>query len=173
MIHEFGKKPKICRLNRPRPPHSTVKPASGSRRARAAKSRGYLDINRTAEAAAGIGAAYLPIFVCVLQVVRLRRPTHTFDAADVYAHGEICLPFIESSIDRNSDAFARNREYPTGLVAQLNDLRGRMTAASAKAAARFAKRGRLPSRERLGLLLDVGDTISGALRLRWVFARKQ
>ena len=66
------------------------------------------------------------------------------------------MPVFESTIDRSSGAFIQNREYMTGLVGQLNQLRDRAAAASAKAAPRFAKRGQLLPRERLGLLLDAG-----------------
>jgi geranyl-CoA carboxylase beta subunit len=66
------------------------------------------------------------------------------------------VPVFESSIDRSSSAFAQNQEHMAGLVRQLNELRERAAAASAKASPRFAKRGQLLPRERLGLLLDAG-----------------
>jgi geranyl-CoA carboxylase beta subunit len=66
------------------------------------------------------------------------------------------VPVFESTIDRHSPVFAQNCEQMTGLVAELDALRQRAAAASAKAEPRFAKRGQLLPRQRLGLLLDSG-----------------
>jgi geranyl-CoA carboxylase beta subunit len=70
--------------------------------------------------------------------------------------GGIKVPVFESTVDRGSDAYGQNHEHMASLVAGLNSLRERAAVASAKAAPRFAKRGQLLPRERLGLLLDAG-----------------
>jgi geranyl-CoA carboxylase beta subunit len=49
-----------------------------------------------------------------------------------------------------------NRRHGETLLAQVRALEARTVAASAKAAPRFAKRGQLLPRERVGLLLDAG-----------------
>jgi len=66
------------------------------------------------------------------------------------------VPRFESRLDTGSAAFADNREHLLSLVAQHDELRARTASASAKAGPRFAKRGQLLPRERLGLLLDAG-----------------
>ncbi len=66
------------------------------------------------------------------------------------------MPRFESRLDTGSAAFADNREHLLALVAQHDELRARTASASAKAGPRFAKRGQLLPRERLGLLLDAG-----------------
>jgi geranyl-CoA carboxylase beta subunit len=66
------------------------------------------------------------------------------------------LPRFESLLDRSGGAFAENRAHMLSLIGQHDELRGRTVAASAKAGPRFAKRGQLLPRERLGLLLDAG-----------------
>jgi len=66
------------------------------------------------------------------------------------------VPVFESSLDRVGEAFAENKAHMLSLLGQLDELRTRTAAASAKAGPRFAKRGQLLPRERLGLLLDAG-----------------
>jgi geranyl-CoA carboxylase beta subunit len=66
------------------------------------------------------------------------------------------VPAYESAVDRGGEAFADNRAHMLALLGQLDELRSRTAAASAKAGPRFAKRGQLLPRERLALLLDAG-----------------
>jgi geranyl-CoA carboxylase beta subunit len=66
------------------------------------------------------------------------------------------VPRFESRLDTEGPAFAENRAHMLALIAQHDELRGRTVAASAKAGPRFARRGQLLPRERLGLLLDAG-----------------
>jgi geranyl-CoA carboxylase beta subunit len=66
------------------------------------------------------------------------------------------MPVFESSLATGSTAYLENREHMLGLLEELRGLRERAPAASAKSGPRFAKRGQLLPRERLGLLLDPG-----------------
>ena len=66
------------------------------------------------------------------------------------------MPVFKSSLDTGSAAYAENRAHLLGLIAQHDALRDRTAAASGRAAPRFARRGQLLPRERLGLLLDAG-----------------
>ena len=66
------------------------------------------------------------------------------------------MPVFESSLDTGSTAFAENRAHMLALLDELDALQARTESASAKAGPRFAKRGQLLPRERLGLLLDAG-----------------
>jgi geranyl-CoA carboxylase beta subunit len=66
------------------------------------------------------------------------------------------VPVFQSSIAAQGETFAENRAYLLGLIDELRGLEARTEAASAKSAPRFAKRGQLLPRERLGLLLDAG-----------------
>ena len=66
------------------------------------------------------------------------------------------MPRFDSRLDTTGPAFAENRAHMLALIAQHDEIRGRTAAASAKAGPRFAKRGQLLPRERLGLLLDAG-----------------
>jgi geranyl-CoA carboxylase beta subunit len=66
------------------------------------------------------------------------------------------VPAFQSSIAAHGEAFTENRAYLLGLIDELRGLEARTEAASAKSAPRFAKRGQLLPRERLGLLLDSG-----------------
>ncbi len=66
------------------------------------------------------------------------------------------MPRFESRIDTGGAAFADHRAHMLALIAQHDELRARTAAASAKAGPRFARRGQLLPRERLGLLLDAG-----------------
>ena len=64
------------------------------------------------------------------------------------------MPVFESSLGSSSPGFAENREHMLQLLEELSRLRERTAAASAKSGLRFARRGQLLPRERLGLLLD-------------------
>ena len=66
------------------------------------------------------------------------------------------MPVFQSSVTTRGEAFAENRSYLLSLIDELRSLEARTEAASAKSAPRFAKRGQLLPRERLGLLLDAG-----------------
>ena len=66
------------------------------------------------------------------------------------------MPVFESSLDMAGAACTENRAHLLALVARHDELRARTAAASAKAGPRFARRGQLLPRERLGLLLDAG-----------------
>ena len=66
------------------------------------------------------------------------------------------MPAFESSLATDGAAFAENRAHMLGLLAELQALQARTEAASAHSGPRFAKRGQLLPRERLGLLLDGG-----------------
>jgi geranyl-CoA carboxylase beta subunit len=66
------------------------------------------------------------------------------------------MPVFKSSLDMASAASAENRSYMLTLLARHDELRDRAAAASGRAGPRFARRGQLLPRERLGLLLDAG-----------------
>ena len=66
------------------------------------------------------------------------------------------MPRFDSRVDPASASFAENRAHQLALITQHDELRARTVAASAKAGPRFARRGQLLPRERLGLLLDAG-----------------
>ena len=66
------------------------------------------------------------------------------------------MPALHSSIVTQTEAYAENREHLLALIDELRVIEARTEAASAKSAPRFAKRGQLLPRERLGLLLDAG-----------------
>ena len=66
------------------------------------------------------------------------------------------MPAFESSLATGGAAFADNRAHMLELLKELDALQARTEAASAKSGPRFAKRGQLLPRERLGLLLDSG-----------------
>ncbi|TAK41580.1 MAG: acyl-CoA carboxylase subunit beta [Betaproteobacteria bacterium] len=66
------------------------------------------------------------------------------------------MPAIESKIDRQSDAFRRNRERMLALVERLRVLEARTRDESAKVKPLFEKRQQLLPRERIARLLDLG-----------------
>jgi len=66
------------------------------------------------------------------------------------------VPAFQSSLAARDEAFADNRASLLALIDELRALEARTEATSAKSAPRFAKRGQLLPRERLGLLLDSG-----------------
>ena len=66
------------------------------------------------------------------------------------------MPAFQSQLTARDAASAGNREHMLALLDELAALQARTAAASAKSGPRFAKRGQLLPRERLGLLLDAG-----------------
>jgi len=66
------------------------------------------------------------------------------------------MPVFQTLLAARDEAFAGNREHMLALLGELGALQARTEAASAKSGSRFAKRGQLLPRERLGLLLDAG-----------------
>ncbi|HSW32649.1 MAG TPA: carboxyl transferase domain-containing protein [Steroidobacteraceae bacterium] len=66
------------------------------------------------------------------------------------------MPVFQTLLAARDEAFAGNREHMLALLGELDALQARTEAASAKSGPRFAKRGQLLPRERLGLLLDAG-----------------
>ena len=66
------------------------------------------------------------------------------------------MPVLQSSAATRGEPFAENRAHLLGLIEELRGLEARTEAASARSSPRFAKRGQLLPRERLGLLLDAG-----------------
>jgi geranyl-CoA carboxylase beta subunit len=66
------------------------------------------------------------------------------------------MPQLASRIDITSEVFASNRAHMQALLAQLRSTEARARARSEEAGPRFAKRGQLLPRERVGLLLDPG-----------------
>ena len=66
------------------------------------------------------------------------------------------MPVFQTLLAARDEAFAGNREHMLALLGELGALQARTEAASAKSGPRFAKRGQLLPRERLGLLLDAG-----------------
>jgi geranyl-CoA carboxylase beta subunit len=63
---------------------------------------------------------------------------------------------IESNIITSNESFLANREHMLQLIAKVDHCKARAVAKSALAKPRFAERGQLLPRERLGLLLDAG-----------------
>jgi geranyl-CoA carboxylase beta subunit len=66
------------------------------------------------------------------------------------------MPAFQTALAARDEAFAANRAHMLALLGELDALQARTEAASAKSGPRFAKRGQLLPRERLGLLLDAG-----------------
>src|SRR5688500_16922225 len=66
------------------------------------------------------------------------------------------MPFIESKIDVNGEAFGRNRDHMLSLIAQLRALENRAATKSAEAKPLFDRRHQLLPRERVARLLDIG-----------------
>src|SRR5919106_2205945 len=62
---------------------------------------------------------------------------------------------LTSRLDTSSDQFCRNREEMLGLIAEMNDLLEQATKGGGpESTERLIKRGKLPVRERVSLLLD-------------------
>lgn len=66
------------------------------------------------------------------------------------------MPVLESRVVPQSAAFQQNRTALLAQIENLRELEQRTRAKSAESAPRFAKRGQLLPRERLGCLLDPG-----------------
>jgi len=66
------------------------------------------------------------------------------------------VPRIESRLDTAGEAFAANRTCMQTLLTQLRVTEARTRARSQEAGPRFAKRGQMLPRDRVGLLLDPG-----------------
>ncbi len=66
------------------------------------------------------------------------------------------MPVIESRIDRTAEGYAANREAHLALIEEFRALEDKIRAHSARAKAKFEKRGQILPRERLALLLDRG-----------------
>jgi geranyl-CoA carboxylase beta subunit len=66
------------------------------------------------------------------------------------------VPVFRSSVSPQAAAYAESHAHLLGLIEELRGLEARTEATSARSAPRFAKRGQLLPRERLGLLLDAG-----------------
>jgi len=66
------------------------------------------------------------------------------------------MPVFQALLATHDEMFSGNREHMLALLGELGALQARTEAASAKSGPRFAKRGQLLPRERVGLLLDAG-----------------
>jgi len=66
------------------------------------------------------------------------------------------MPVFQTLLATRDEMFSGNREHMLALLGELGALQARTEAASAKSGPRFAKRGQLLPRERVGLLLDAG-----------------
>src|SRR5256885_6203467 len=66
------------------------------------------------------------------------------------------MPAIQSKIDMNGEAFARNRAHMLALIEKLRALEARAATKSADAKPLFDRRGQLLPRERVARLLDIG-----------------
>ncbi|MBX4378703.1 hypothetical protein K4H02_26970, partial [Mycobacterium tuberculosis] len=66
------------------------------------------------------------------------------------------MPALESRIVPQSDAYRQNHAALTELVGRLRTLEDRTRDKSEASRARFAQRGQLLPRDRLGRLLDAG-----------------
>ena len=64
------------------------------------------------------------------------------------------MPRIESQLNPASEDFAANRQAAVAALDGVRALEARRLSASARAEARFAKRGQMLPRQRLGILLD-------------------
>ncbi len=66
------------------------------------------------------------------------------------------MAVIQSKVNRQSDSFQKNSRDLLGLIEQINELEGRVHAASNRKHELFKKRGQLLPRDRLALLIDPG-----------------
>src|SRR5256885_8570417 len=66
------------------------------------------------------------------------------------------MPAIQSKIDMNGEAFARNRAHMLALIEKLRALEARTATKSAEAKPLFDRRGQLLPRERVARLIDIG-----------------
>src|SRR3981189_1187981 len=67
------------------------------------------------------------------------------------------MAILDSTIAPSSDAYKANRDGMLALIARMRALEECTRAASAAAKDRFHKRGQLPPRERVALMLDPGS----------------
>ena len=68
------------------------------------------------------------------------------------------MPFLDSRIDPQSEAFATNRAHTLRMLAEVRALEQRTRDRSAHSRPLFEKRGQLLPRERIALLLDPGSS---------------
>ena len=68
------------------------------------------------------------------------------------------MPFFDSRIDPQSEAFANNRAHTLRMLAEVRALEQRTRDRSAQSRPLFDKRGQLLPRERIALLLDPGSS---------------
>ena len=68
------------------------------------------------------------------------------------------MPFLDSRIDPQSEAFATNRAHTLRMLAEVRALEQRTRDRSAQSRPLFEKRGQLLPRERIALLLDPGSS---------------
>ena len=66
------------------------------------------------------------------------------------------MPVFQSEIDPGSEIFAANRAAHLKLIEEFRALERKIVETSARARAKFEKRGQLPPRDRLALILDRG-----------------
>ncbi|MFZ5619218.1 MAG: acyl-CoA carboxylase subunit beta, partial [Pseudomonadota bacterium] len=66
------------------------------------------------------------------------------------------MPVFQSEIDVRSESFAANRAAHLALIDEFRGLERKIVENSARARAKFEKRGQLPPRDRLALILDRG-----------------
>jgi geranyl-CoA carboxylase beta subunit len=67
------------------------------------------------------------------------------------------MPLFESRLNTQTAEYGRNRSDMLALITQMRQLETRAQQASARARARFDKRGQILPRERLARLLDPGE----------------
>lgn len=67
------------------------------------------------------------------------------------------MALIESSVSTSDDSFRSNRDGMLALIERVHRYQRRTVETSARARARYEKRGQLLPRERLALLLDTGS----------------
>ena len=73
------------------------------------------------------------------------------------------MPVLETSVDPRAETFRRNREENLRLLAEVRALEDAVRRQAENARERFAKRGQLVPRERVGRLLDPGSAVPRAL----------
>lgn len=66
------------------------------------------------------------------------------------------MAILDSLLDTNGDTFKRNAEVMSASVQEVRDIETRVIEAAKAKAERYVKKGLLPPRERLNLLLDPG-----------------
>ena len=66
------------------------------------------------------------------------------------------MAVIESQLDTQSDAFKNNLQVMSAAVEEFRGIERRVIEAAQDKAPRYIKKGLIPPRERLNLLLDAG-----------------